>query len=45
MVNERSWPINGPNKWLKQKYREINGGQKKRRVCSRRKAREKNSGM
>ena len=44
-ANERSWPINGPIKWLEQKYREINGGHRKRRVCSRRKVKEKNSGL
>ena len=35
--NERSWPINDPIKWLKQKDREINGGHRKQRVCRRRK--------
>ena len=37
-TNERSWPINGPIKWLEQKNREINGRNRKRRVCRRRKA-------
>ena len=41
---ERSRIIKGPIKWMEQKNREINGGLRKRRVCSRWKVTEMNSG-